>query len=225
MKKVDNSIYVTKYFLQERYPSLGRSIACSDVRLKSKNQIKKKEILDKKEIIIGTAGAIGVKYKGQQHIIQALGVLKKEGYTNLKYQMAGDGDKTYLENMILKNNVKDCVEFVGNIPHESMFEWFNKLDIYAQPSETEGLPRSVIEAMSCGIPCIGTKVGGIPELLDEKVMFKKGSVEEIKKILVELMDNNLREEQGQKNFEKSKEYNLETLEDKRIKFMREVFEI
>jgi len=43
-------------------------------------------------------------------------------------------------------------------------------------SRTEGLPRALIEAMARGLPCVATRVGGIPELLDEDALCEAGSV-------------------------------------------------
>ena len=40
-------------------------------------------------------------------------------------------------------------------------------DLFAFPSHTEGMPNALVEAMSCGVPCVATRVGGIPELITD----------------------------------------------------------
>lgn len=231
VKKADNLIYVTEKFLQKRYPTKGNSIGCSDVRLtqldknKLENRIKKISDFKNSKIIIGTASGLGVKYKGQQYVIKALSNLKKDGWNNFEYQIAGNGNKSYLEKIIKKYNVSDCVNFVGSIPHNEIFDWYDSLDVYIQPSKQEGLPRALVEAMSCAIPCMGSKVGGIPELLTNSVIFKKGSVKEIEKILLKMLDPDFRREQSKKCFDKSRKYQVEILEKRRIDFMRKIFEV
>ena len=50
---------------------------------------------------------------------------------------------------------------------------YDKIDIYIQPSDQEGLPRSLIEAMSRACPAVGSTTAGIPELLDSEFVFKR----------------------------------------------------
>ena len=145
VKNAEYVIYVTKHFLQERYPTKGKSTNCSNVEIVNvhENVLNKRidHIANKDgDIIIGTAAAVNVPYKGQQYIIRALGKLKKKGITNYRYQLAGGGDRSRLESIIRECNVEDQVEFIGVLTHEQIFEWLDSIDIYAQPSRQEGLP-------------------------------------------------------------------------------------
>ena len=58
-----------------------------------------------------------------------------------------------------------------------MVELYNAADIYVTPSLQDNLPNTIVEAMACGIPCVGFNVGGIPEMIDHK---KNGYVAEFK---------------------------------------------
>ena len=230
VERSTNLIYVTQKYLQQRYPSKGLSIGCSDVRLQISNNsilelraLKIRQNQENKKIIIGTASGIGVKYKGQQFIIKALSRLKKQGVNCFEYQIAGAGDTSYLERVVKKYKLQESVNFVGSIPHDKIFDWFNSLDIYVQPSLVEGLPRALVEAMSCALPCMGTNVGGIPELLDYDVLFNKGSVEDIVKILLKMKDTEFRLEQSVICYKRSLDYSIQKLESKRIDFMNKVF--
>ena len=57
------------------------------------------------------------------------------------------------------------VEFMKNIPNEKLPEELNKSEIFILTSFYEGCPKSLLEAMSCGLPCIGTNVEGIKEII------------------------------------------------------------
>jgi glycosyltransferase involved in cell wall biosynthesis len=114
------------------------------------------------------------------------------------------------------------VEFLGTMKHDDVFEWLDTIDIYAQPSRQEGLPRALIEAMSRGVPTFGTQTGGIPELLEPKFIFSntRRNIREICNILQSL-DQDTMKVQAQRNFEESKKYETDAIEDRRNRFFLE----
>jgi glycosyltransferase involved in cell wall biosynthesis len=119
-----------------------------------------------------------------------------------------------------KYGVSHKVKFLGSLPHEKVFEYLDNIDLYIQPSKTEGMPRALIEAMSRGCPAIGSNTGGIPELLNKEFVFKKGSVKELCNLLKRLNKEEMQKE-ANRNFEKAKEYNKELLDQKRTAFFKE----
>jgi|SRR5690625_224576 len=222
-------IYVTNEFLQSRYPTFGRSVNCSNVSLTNfsddnlNKRIKRINQIDKKsKIVIGTTAAVNVRYKGQKTIIEALAELKKQGFTNFEYQLVGGGDQTYLRSIAKKLDVSDKVVFLGSMPHEEVFEWLENIDIYAQPSKQEGLPRALIEAMSKGLPAFGARTAGIPELLEEEYIFNysKNYIKEINSILLGFTKDKMID-QAKRNFDESKKYEREIIENRREKFFKE----
>lgn len=60
------------------------------------------------------------------------------------------------------------VEFWGNIPNSRLPEELNKSELFILPSLYEGHPKALLEAMSCGLPCIGTKVKGIDTVIEHR---------------------------------------------------------
>jgi len=226
IKKSPNVLYVTKDFLQKRYPTKGKSIGCSDAILNVKSvdissRIQKIKNMNSKKIVIGTLGAINVKYKGHEYVIQAIKLLENYGY-EIEYQIVGGGSKERLEKISKKYNVEEKVKFVGTLSHNDVFEWLKMIDIYIQPSLTEGLPRSVIEAMSLGCPVVGTNVGGMSELIDNSFLVKKKNAKSIKNKILDLNQKKLIE-QSKKNLEKSKEYEEKVLNSKRSAFYKSIF--
>ena len=121
-----------------------------------------------------------------------------------------------------KNNVNDNVVFIGSLSHEKIFDWIDNIDIYVQPSKTEGLPRSLVEAMSRACPCIGSEAGGIPELLDQEYVFKKGKNKDLAKLIEGFSESKMLQ-QAKLNFEQAKKYNDEAINIKRNKFYEEFF--
>lgn len=221
-------LYVTNKFLQGRYPTNGKTINCSNVELLESdeeiflNRIKRINEYSIKTIYkIGTAAGLDVLYKGQQYIIQAMAELKKKGITNIEYELIGGGSGSYLKKIAKELNVEDQVKIIGQMPHDAVFAWMDGLDIYAQPSRQEGLPRSVIEAMSRALPCIGAKTAGIPELLNKECIFSNSSreIQEISMILNNMITSPSKmKKYAKENYNESKKYARDTLVDRRTEF-------
>ena len=145
--------------------------------------------------------------------------MKNNGY-DVQYQIVGPGDKSYLENCAITNNVIDNVVFTGAMGHDQIFEWLETIDIYIQPSLTEGMPRALIEAMSKGCPCVASNAGGMPELLDKKFIFPKGNTDQLVKILINASNNGLFT-QGARNKEFTGQFSPDVINEKRMAFYHE----
>lgn len=221
VKNATNVIYVTSEFLQNRYPTLGESTNCSnveidnvpeDILIKRIDHIKK----NNNKLILGTAAAVNVPYKGHQYVIEAIAELKKRGINNYIYQMVGNGDRSRLEELIKKLGVENEVEFMGTKTHQQVFDWLDTIDIYIQPSRQEGLPRALIEAMSRGLPCIGAHTGGIPELLKKDRIFSntKNNINEICHLLENFNKDNMQDD-AKRNFLEAKKYIIDIISEKR----------
>ena len=61
------------------------------------------------------------------------------------------------------------IEFIGWVSDEKKIQYLNKADAFILPSYNEGLPISILEAMTYGLPIVSTKVGGIPEVLKDGI--------------------------------------------------------
>jgi len=221
IKKAKEVLYVTNDFLQKRYPTKGQKTACSDVVLKEfdegvlkKRMLKISNISNSGEIKLCTVANVGLKYKGQEFVIKAMSIMNNK---NIKYYLIGNGDNSYLTNIIKKYNLDDRVIFLGSIPHEKIFSILEEMDIYIQPSLQEGMPRALLEAMSLGMPCYGSTAGGIPELLGKDYLFEKKDYKQIAFYLDNINSSSLKEN-ALKSIEVSKQYNIKLLNKKREEF-------
>lgn len=231
VKNAPYAIYVTNKFLQNRYPCGGKSVGCSDVEIeKIDNTIISKRIdrikkTDKRSLVFATIGALHMKYKGYDLVIKTLSKINHAGGFSHKYLIAGGGDPSWLKSVIQKYNAENFVTIVPPMPHEKVFEWIDNIDVYVQPSKTEGMPRALIEAMSRACPCIGSNVGGIPELLKETVVYNN-NIQKIDQISTDLHDLILAltiddyEEQAKLNFQEATKYSKSIIEEKRNMFFK-----
>ena len=101
-----------------------------------------------------------------------------------------------------------------------MNDFYDSLDLYVQPSKQEGLPRAVIEAMSRGCPAIGTDIAGIPELIQEDLLFKKGSADEVYLTVKRVLSKDMKKIAAE-NFNTAKKYEREKLVKKRQSFYKD----
>lgn len=226
IKHAPNAIYVTNEFLQRRYPCKGKSIGCSDVEIKGTDEavmaIRNEKInkTDMHSLVFGTLGSLHMKYKGYDTAIKALAKLNGEGYSH-KYLIVGSGDSSWLKSVIHKYHAEQFVTIIPSMPHEKVFKWIDNIDIYIQPSKTEGMPRALIEAMSRACPCIGSKVGGIIELISEEYIFQKSNINDLYRV-IKLYNTRTMAKQAQINYEKSKSFDKQSLENKRVMIIKAV---
>lgn len=224
-------IYVTQSFLQSRYPNQHRNIGISDVIIRQTNEdvteLRSKKINDRiaseAPLAMGTIAGLDASFKGQKSAIKALASLKKEGYF-IKYFLVGRGNGLKLKQLVTENNLNREVELIGELPHHSIFGFLDEIDVYIQPSKQEGLPRALVEAMSRGCTCLGSKAGGIPELLEEKMLFNADAVSEIQHKLKGL-DTQTLIEQAKRNISISADYHPDILNKRRNEFYTEFLTI
>lgn len=82
--------------------------------------------------------------------------------------VGGDGETQRLKEFVRNNDLESVVRFVGFVEGEEKEKILQEADIYVLPSYNEGLPISILEAMSYSMPIVSTNVGGIPEIVENK---------------------------------------------------------
>lgn len=108
------------------------------------------------------------KEKGMNELLYALSDLVPL-YPNLKLYIGGIGSDDYFSKLCNELNIQNNVVFLGWITGEEKTKYLKSSSIFVLPSHTEGLPVSLLEAMSYGCACITTSVGGIPEVIQDGI--------------------------------------------------------
>lgn len=180
--------YVTERVLQARYPAGGWSTACSDAQLDddafvTPNSVRRR-LADRLRVDSGTAaqpwrllfvGSLQQFYKGPDVLIDAVARCRSRGLA-VTLTIAGSGAcRAALEARAAAAGAP--VEFVGQVPAGAAVRaLMDQSDLFVLPSRTEGLPRAMLEAMARGVPSLGSRVGGIPELLPPARLVPPGDV-------------------------------------------------
>jgi len=93
-------------------------------------------------------------------------------YPEVHFILGGDGDKLPLiEAMRDKYNLADRMEILGRVPHHKVREVLCRGHIFLNTSLTEAFCIAILEAASCGLLCVSTNVGGVPEVLPPDMVY------------------------------------------------------
>lgn len=125
-------------------------------------------LLIKRNIEISCIGTVNER-KGQRFIVETLNILNTTGsLPEIHFTIIGDGAiKNELEILVKKYNIEKYISFIGN--SNKVTEYLLQSDIFILPSLDEGFPIAILEAMRASLPIVSTKVGGIPEMLENGV--------------------------------------------------------
>jgi glycosyltransferase involved in cell wall biosynthesis len=116
--------------------------------------------------VIGTVASIEER-KGHRFLLEAAAHLKRQGLHAI-YRLAGEGGgKKSFKKMASELGLEGEVIFMGFVPDIPAF--LSKIDLFVLSSVYEGLGVAILEAMAAGKPVIATKVGGVPELIEDRV--------------------------------------------------------
>ncbi len=126
------------------------------------------------------------KSKGVYCLIHAMKHLL-QSKLNVKLFIIGRGtEEGNLKTLVSSLNLTDFVTFIGNVPYERLPEFYNACDALILPSLIDPSPSVILEAMACGKPVIGSKVGGIEEVLIDRetgYLFKPNNYKELSLLL------------------------------------------
>lgn len=222
------AIYVTKDTLQKRYPVSEKAyqINASDVNISINpdfNESKKHAVKEYFEII--SVGSLEQMYKAPDVLLKAIAILKnKSVLCNLTWL----GEGKFMEKMkqlAEELGLSENVNFLGNVSLNKVHKNLQKADLFVLVSRTEGMPRAIIEAMSHGLPCIGSNVGGIPELLEKEVIVEKNNPEMLADLIGKFIsDSSFYNQQAKRNLMEAKQYDIEVLENKRRDFYQHIIQ-
>lgn len=121
----------------------------------------------KKDVsVIGTVGAL-TKEKGHVYFLSAAQKVNRI-FPRAVFLFVGDGtQRQYLESIASKLGIADKVIFTGM--RKDIPEILSILDVFVLPSLNEGLPMALLEAQAARIPVVATRVGAIPDVLEDGI--------------------------------------------------------
>ncbi len=103
--------------------------------------------------------------KGHHLLIASLAAIAPR-HLNLKAYILGEGPyRAELEKLVREQGMQEHVFLVGQRPNEELHLWFSAADVSCLLSSREGWPNVLLESLACGTPVVGTRVGGIGEVI------------------------------------------------------------
>lgn len=218
--------YVTEKILQKRYPNPHYSIHFSSIDIggEAYAPTSRSHFGNNGAFSLAFVGSLAQLYKAPDVLIDAVALCINEGL-KVKLKIVGDGKfRGQLEEQATRLRLDNSVVFLGQLPPgEPVRNELLTSDLFILPSRTEGLPRAMIEAMACGLPCIGTNVGGIPELLAVDDLVPSGNAQMLaRKIKDTLADVEQMKKMSVRNLRRAMDYRKDLLDQKRRMFYSEL---
>jgi len=180
----------------------GCGFSNRDFYPRSKTECRKRLDLPDKKIILHV-GNYKISHKNQINLVRALAELRKgrEDFTAYLIGRGAEGRKS-IQREVESLGASDYVKVVGGVPlspENFLPIWMCAADLFVLPSYSEGNPAVMFEALACGTPYVGTKVGGVGEVItSEEYGFLYDDPEDTKR-LKDLMDRALDKEWNSKN--------------------------
>jgi glycosyltransferase involved in cell wall biosynthesis len=233
--------YVTEWTLQQRYHTAANSFSTfySSVQLPSRCHdvmhvgVSDVELSDgcfrprqfriqspATPLRLVMVGSLAQLYKGPDVALRALAICVRGGW-NMFLTIVGEGKfRSSLEQQAKQLGLSERVVFRGQLPQGAAVQAeLDRADLFIMPSQTEGLPRAMLEAMARGLPCIGSAVGGIPELLPPEDLFPPGDLVALAQKLQEVLADPARmQRMATRNLKRAGDYREATLRERRLAF-------
>ena len=122
------------------------------------------------------------KLKGIYDLVEVIAEHKDEFRGKMLLHVGGNGEVDVLKKKIKDLEVEELVKFEGWVSKDKKIELMNKCKVFILPSYVEGLPLSILEAMSYNMAIISTRVGGIPSIVEDQInglLFEPGDKDSI----------------------------------------------
>ncbi|MCW5960602.1 MAG: glycosyltransferase family 4 protein [Pyrinomonadaceae bacterium] len=131
------------------------------------------------------------KGKGTEKIIESLPAVR-ETFPKALLDVVGDGAfLDELKEIADRLGLTDCVKFHGRVAQSEVVKLMKRAHIFCFPTESEGFPKVVLEAFSCGLPVITTKVSVLPQLISRGggILIENSNPPEIARAIVSILKN------------------------------------
>jgi glycosyltransferase involved in cell wall biosynthesis len=147
------------------------------------------------------------KRKGLDVVLESIRYLSHDGIGTSKFVFVATNE--HIRKRVEQLNVAPYVEFHGVLSKDEMRRMYREADIFLLPSFGEGFPNSMLEAMASGLPVIATRVGAVPEVIEDGtngILIDPGDPGALTRALKKLLyDAELRRTFGDNNLKKVRE--------------------
>lgn len=159
-----------------------------EVNKEAPNKDKLKERFSHKKIML-FVGRI-IKRKGIHYLIKSIPDVVK-AHKDVLCVLIGNGEyKRQAEQLTMNLNLGDYVLFLGSLPQEMVFEYYQAADVFVLPSISEGCPTTLLEAMYFGLPVIATDIPGVYEHFKEvAILVSPGDEKELASAIIRLLED------------------------------------
>jgi len=155
--------------------------------------------------------------KNVSAVIRALPIIQKN-YPATTLEVIGDGEKRpELEHLVSEMDLKDSVNFHGNITHARVLDILSRSHLFLFPTQIkEGFPKALLEAMASSLPSVASSVSVIPLLLGDEcgILINQADQRSLAKAVLSLISNPKRMSMmGSKSRQVAMDYSLEQWRD------------
>lgn len=224
--------YVTESALQRRYPAsktaytAGFSDALMDSAFAPPPLLAERyrRMNGHNPFRVGFIGTMAQLYKGPDVLLNAGAICRSRGL-NFEFVLIGDGRRLHeMKALAERLGIKNRTWFGGQLEYgQAVRDFLDEVDLFVMPSRQEGLPRAMLEAMARGCPCIGSQVGGIPELLAPDDLVPPNDPKALaQKIMEVTADPERMKAMSERNLARARQFDPETLRVARRKFYQYV---
>lgn len=228
MRDCQFGLYVSQDYLQKKYPIKGLMCGCSDVNIGRVDEniidyrIKKiEEINIEEHVDIALIGFYQGLMKGIDTAIRALAKLPPSFHLHILGNGTEENRNKWYKYAQEHGVTDNRIHFPAPLTSSGdVMKWLDTMDIFVLPTLSEGLPRCMVEALSRGLICFGTNVCTLPELLPEECLHDVGDDSKLSELIMQCCNSKkTMQEMALRNFEKSKEFELSVLKERRNTFL------
>jgi glycosyltransferase involved in cell wall biosynthesis len=231
-RHVDRAIaaaYVTRQVLQRRYPCPAFEVGVSDVQLSREDVVPRPRTAFPTaggSLQLITVGTFDQFYKGPDVLVDAVGLCVGRGLDITLRFVGGGAHLDEIRRRVERRRLADRVCFDGQVASRAaLLERLDASDLFVLPSRAEGLPRAMIEAMARGLPCLGSRVGGIPELLDPEDTTPPGDARALAQKIEEVIRTPARlADMSRRSVDRVRAFESERLAPTRLEFYRRLLQ-
>jgi glycosyltransferase involved in cell wall biosynthesis len=188
---------------------------------KDQKECRKKLGLPIDRDIIFTIGHLEVQ-KGYEYLVKALKIVKKTSPNILCIHIGAGSLEGQIKELARELGVESNITFLGRKPHDTLVDYFGASDFFVSSSLVEGNPTVMFETLGCGKPFIGTKVGGVPEIIKSNeygLLTEAKDVEGLAENIIKALDRDWDEE---KILEYSKNFTWSNITDEVSQIYKEL---